>query len=151
MRLGFKRRIASTVSGVQQSTYGRNQRRQRKRLGQYRFGPQGPGLGQDPIIEIGSHKDARQRQRTISYRLQCPQTIEPRHVDIEQGQVNVPLIDHIEGFETIGRNQRTKAATHEGFAQRLPKIGVIIGNQQAMIENGHGLNTAWLWEYSVCL
>lgn len=87
------------------------------------------GASDDPVVELGRHQDAWKPRRSIPYRLENPETIEPGHVHIEQGQMNPAMFDHLERLDAVGSQLSTKTLPRQGISQGRAKIFVVVGNQ----------------------
>lgn len=83
----------------------------------------------------------------MTNRLQNAQSIQSWHMHIEQRQMNSAMLDDLKRLDAIRSEQGLVASSSESFAERLTKVDVIIGDEEAVIgqlhgnRNGYDMNT----------
>ena len=136
-RLPFEKRHPLTEPGsdppavrlVQGAAYRRQDLSEVNGLGQRGENVLLAGRGQELLIEPCRHQDARRGDFAFPQATDGFNSIQSRHVHIEQQQVDGFAANHFERLFSVGGQQRLEPARLEGIPQRLAKIAVVIGDQ----------------------
>jgi hypothetical protein len=98
-----------------------------------------PRFAQDILIQLRRHENARKTRSERSCRFQRPQTVKPGHMDVEQRQMDVASLDHIQRLNPVRGETSTVASASQSLVKRVPKGNIIVGNQYSMIRYVHGI------------
>jgi hypothetical protein len=85
---------------------------------------------------VGGNQDGGQESVELSDELERLESRKPRHVHVEEGEMDRLVLDDFDGLLAVGRENGTKALFLDDFTERFTHSAIIVGDEDRIWLNG---------------